>query len=247
MAYSRCITCRALLTCKQVLLAHCVLLPAYYLVKTSLRISLSSLRTCCARLCSAARLVSPAADRGADLDADLASAEAEAEATVAAAAAAAAAEEVAAAGRKPDATGRSGSGGCMQPLLPACGSTGACARRARAQRLAAGGQGAGREVGGREAAGRQVAGLEVAGRRPIVTPPRMHPRRATLHAELEEEGGDEQREGGGKQREGAGMLSEREAEARKHLVLVLMQARIEGAPPPHATTPYYMMLHPPWC
>ena len=43
------------------------------------------------------------------------------------------------------------------------------------------------------------------------------------------------------------MLSEREAEARKHLVLVLMQARIEGAPPPHATTPYYMMLHPPWC
>ena len=75
-------------------MAHCVLLPAYYLVKTSLRISLSSLGTCCARLCSAARLVSPAADRGADLDADLASAEAEAEAeaTVAAAAAAAAAE-----------------------------------------------------------------------------------------------------------------------------------------------------------
>ena len=209
-------------------MAHCVLLPAYYLVKTSLRISLSSLGTCCARLCSAARLVSPAADRGADLDADLASAEAEAEAeaTVAAAAAAAAAEEVAAAevaaaGRKPDATGRSGSGGCMQPLLPACGSAGACARRARAQRLAAGGQGAGRERAGRE----------VAGRRPIEAPPRMHPRRATLHAELEEErggkqreGAGEQREGGGKQREGAGMLSEREVEARKHLVLVLMQA-----------------------
>ena len=80
-------------------MAHCVLLPAYYLVKTSLRICLSSLGTCCARLCSAARLVSPAADRGADLDADLASAEAEAEAeaTMAAAAAAAAAAEVAAA------------------------------------------------------------------------------------------------------------------------------------------------------
>jgi len=54
----------------------------------------------------------------------------------------------------------------------------------------------------------------------------MHPRRAMLHAELEEERGDKQREGGDKQREGARMHSEREAEARKHLVLVLMQARI---------------------
>jgi hypothetical protein len=174
--------------------------------------------------------VSPAADRGADLDADLASAEAEAEAeaTVAPAAAAAAAEvaaaevavaaEVAATGRKPDATGRCRSGGCMQPLLPACGSAGACARRARAQRLAAGGPGAGRE-----------AGREVGGRRPIEEPPRMHPRRATLHAELEGERGDKQREGGDKQREGACMHSEREAEARKHLVLVLMQARIACA------------------
>ena len=47
-----------------------------------------------------------------------------------------------------------------------------------------------------------------------------------LHAELEEERGGKQREGVGEQREGAGMLSEREVEARKHLVLVLMQARI---------------------
>ena len=57
----------------------------------------------------------------------------------------------------------------------------------------------------------------------------MHPRRATLHAELEGERGDKQREGGDKQREGACMHSEREAEARKHLVLVLMQARIACA------------------
>ena len=64
----------------------------------------------------------------------------------------------------------------------------------------------------------------------------MHPRRAALHAELEgergekqREGGDKQRQGGDRQREGACMHSEREAEARKHLVLVLMQARIACA------------------
>eukprot|EP00964_Phaeocystis_antarctica_P109480 scaffold73941_cov53-Phaeocystis_antarctica.AAC.1 len=92
-----------------------------------------------------------------------------------------------------------GSGGCIQPLLPdPCCSSGACARRARAQRLAA-------------------------GRRPI----EAQPRRTSPHAKLKEEEGDNQRKG-------VSVLSQREAEARKHLVLVLMQARV-------------CMVHGAWC